>query len=330
MANCNKCKSNRCGCGDSALGIPATFSNCPTVCPPDSEKCTEVFLAQCICWQGPDICELDIKTGDRLDEVLRKLILTISQVSCKLKGETGDSAYAEWLEQGNIGSEQQFLDSLIGPTGADSIVPGPPGLDGLDGNIWLNGNNIPLVTLGNDDDYYLDDITGDYYKKILGVWVYQGTLEGIQGIQGPPGPASIIWEASNVGLNLVTGILIPSGNAASGSVTTLNTIIDYTLPTPDIAFINFMIEMEFVCNAGDAARIEIDLSPYVNLFPISQTAFGISTSIWRKTYSSGAAIQTHSSLDGTGLLTSAVFNLPITELTPEDYWVAGQITVRLN
>jgi hypothetical protein len=82
MANCNKCKSNRCGCGDSALSIPATFSNCPTVCPPNSEKCTELFDMACICYNGPDIVEYDIKKGSRLDEVIQKLILAISSPGC--------------------------------------------------------------------------------------------------------------------------------------------------------------------------------------------------------------------------------------------------------
>jgi hypothetical protein len=145
MANCNKCKSNRCGCGDSALSVPATFSNCPTVCPPDSEKCTELVLAECVCWPGPDICELDVKTGDRLDEIFRKLILTVSQISCKvgLPGETGASAYEEWLSYGNVGTEQEFLASLIGTDGTNGIASlttdGTSGLSTLIGGIL----NIP-------------------------------------------------------------------------------------------------------------------------------------------------------------------------------------------
>ena len=79
---CTKCKNNRCGCADSALTIGPNFSNDPTVCPPDSETCVEVFDMACICWQGPDMCELDIKAGDRLDEVVQKLVLTLAQVSC--------------------------------------------------------------------------------------------------------------------------------------------------------------------------------------------------------------------------------------------------------
>lgn len=152
MANCNKCKSNRCGCGDSALSVPATFSNCPTVCPPDSEKCTELFLAECICWPGPDICELDVKTGDRLDEIFRKVILTVSQISCKvgLPGENGASAYEQWLSYGNVGTEQEFLASLIGVDGVDGIngVDGTDGTDGTNGTNGTDGTIISLTTVG--------------------------------------------------------------------------------------------------------------------------------------------------------------------------------------
>jgi hypothetical protein len=60
--------------------MPASFSNDPTVCPPDSESCTELFPAECVCWPGPDLTQFDIRTGDRMDEVLRKLVLTVSNL----------------------------------------------------------------------------------------------------------------------------------------------------------------------------------------------------------------------------------------------------------
>lgn len=78
----NKCTSNNCGCGDTALSMPPNFSNDPTVCPPDSEPCSEVFDMACICYQGPDIVELDIQSGDRLDEILQKLILGVTDPGC--------------------------------------------------------------------------------------------------------------------------------------------------------------------------------------------------------------------------------------------------------
>jgi len=84
---CNKCKTSTCGCGDSAFSIPANFSNDPTACPPNSEQCSEVFDMACICYNGMDIVELDIKQGDRLDAVLAKLVLAITASGCDTFGD---------------------------------------------------------------------------------------------------------------------------------------------------------------------------------------------------------------------------------------------------
>lgn len=82
--SCNKCKSNKCQCHDQALTVGPNFSNDPTVCPPNSEPCTEVFSMECICYDGDDIAELDIKRGDRLAEVLQKLILAVRYPNCSV------------------------------------------------------------------------------------------------------------------------------------------------------------------------------------------------------------------------------------------------------
>jgi hypothetical protein len=62
--------------------MPNTYSNDPTVCPPNSEQCSEVFDMACICYGGDDIVELDIKKGSRMDEVLQKLVLAINNPGC--------------------------------------------------------------------------------------------------------------------------------------------------------------------------------------------------------------------------------------------------------
>ena len=126
--SCNKCNNNRCGCKDGALSMPANFSNDPTICPPDSEACTEVFDMSCICWQGPDICELDIKSGDRLDEVIQKLTLTLAQVSCTVpdQGPQGDPGLPG--PSGPAGPA-----GATGPAGTPGPagIPGPPGPGGV-------------------------------------------------------------------------------------------------------------------------------------------------------------------------------------------------------
>ena len=85
--SCNKCKSQRCGCGDTPINMPNSFSNDPSICPPNSESCSEVFDMACICYQGDDIIEYDVKKGDRLDEVLQKILIALSNPGCSDFGD---------------------------------------------------------------------------------------------------------------------------------------------------------------------------------------------------------------------------------------------------
>lgn len=82
----SSCKNKNCGtCTDISIGVPNTFSNNPSECPTNSEPCTEVFETDCVCWTGPNICELNIKKGDRLTSILDKAILAIKTNSCSIE-----------------------------------------------------------------------------------------------------------------------------------------------------------------------------------------------------------------------------------------------------
>lgn len=62
--------------------------------------------------------------------------------------------------------------SLKGPTGAT----GAAGANGTNGATWRNGSGTPSNSLGVDGDFYLDNSTGSYYKKVTGSYVLQGSL----------------------------------------------------------------------------------------------------------------------------------------------------------
>ena len=72
-------------------------------------------------------------------------------------GHDGASAYEIWLSQGNVGTEEDFLASLVGPTGPQ----GPQGIQGIQGETGPQG--------------------------IQGETGPQG-IQGIQGETGPTGP----------------------------------------------------------------------------------------------------------------------------------------------
>ena len=109
-------------------------------------------------------------------------------------GSDGLTAYEIWLLEGNAGTEQDFLDSLVGaqgpigpqgpegpqgPTGATGAT-GPAGANGVDGTDGLTAYEIWLLegNVGTEQDF-LDSLVGE-----------QGPIgpEGPEGPEGPIGP----------------------------------------------------------------------------------------------------------------------------------------------
>jgi hypothetical protein len=113
-------------------------------------------------------------------------------------GSDGTSAYQIWLDEGNVGTEQDFLDSLVGeqgPTGAT----GPQGIQGVKGDTGDTGPQGPTGAAGADgvdgDSAYqvwLDEgNTGteqDFLDSLVGEQGPQG-IQGETGATGPQGPA---------------------------------------------------------------------------------------------------------------------------------------------
>lgn len=70
-------------------------------------------------------------------------------------GPPGDSAYDAWLAEGNTGTVQDFLDSLVGEQGLPGTA-GPPGADGKSAyQSWLDQGNT-----GSEQDF-LDSLKGE-------------------------------------------------------------------------------------------------------------------------------------------------------------------------
>lgn len=75
------------------------------------------------------------------------------------------------------------------------------------GTVWYNDSGVPSSSLGSDNDYYLNDDTGDYYKKIAGSWVLQGSLKGANAswYNGSGVPAGALGLVGDYYLNDDTG-----------------------------------------------------------------------------------------------------------------------------
>ncbi len=108
-------------------------------------------------------------------------------------GADGDSAYQIWLDAGNVGTEQDFLDSLVGPDGSAG-ADGEAGADGADGisayQVWINAGNE-----GTEQDF----------------------LDSLVGPDGAPGADGADGEAGADGANGISAyqVWINAGNAGT-------------------------------------------------------------------------------------------------------------------
>ena len=91
------------------------------------------------CW-GDGGVQIDVGIDDNKNGVLDSNEIDDTTYICNGgDGVDGDSAYQIWLNNGNTGSEQDYLDSLEGTSGTD-------GADGTDGNDGADGNNVLIET----------------------------------------------------------------------------------------------------------------------------------------------------------------------------------------
>lgn len=111
-------------------------------------------------------------------------------------GVDGKSAYQVWLDSGNVGSEEDFLNSLVGPQGPKGEtglqgeigpqgIPGNNGADGKDGISATHSWNGTVLTITSASGTSSADLKGD--KGDRGPQGIQGT-KGDKGDIGPQGP----------------------------------------------------------------------------------------------------------------------------------------------
>lgn len=83
MANCKKCKCKKdtCACASNALPIAPPCGQGTVDCP-DQEACSETFSAGCIVYTGDSIVDLGINKGDRVDNIIQRLAMMITNPGC--------------------------------------------------------------------------------------------------------------------------------------------------------------------------------------------------------------------------------------------------------
>ena len=140
------------------------------------------------------------------------------------EGAAGASAYQIWLDNGNTGTEQDFLNSLVGAAGAQGAT-GPAGAQGAAGadgtSINIQGTKETVGDLpasGDVGDLWIINTAGGgaeagdgYVWTEGGSWLNIGPLRGPQGIQGPQGAQGIQGIQGQQGIQGIQGVAGTNG-----------------------------------------------------------------------------------------------------------------------
>ncbi|MDD2550844.1 MAG: hypothetical protein PHD00_12215, partial [Bacteroidales bacterium] len=138
--------------------------------------------------------ELDITGGTTYEEMGTSQLLSVPYANYAFDGVTGKSAYQAWLDLGNTGTQEDFINSLTGPAGE----AGPDGKSAY--QTWLDLGNT-----GTQEDF-INSLTGPAGeagpdgKSAYQAWLdlgNTGTQEDfINSLTGPAGEAGTDGESA--------------------------------------------------------------------------------------------------------------------------------------
>jgi len=105
----------------------------------------------------------------------------------------------------------------VNGTNGTNGIAGSNGTNGTNGATMRDGSGVPANTLGVDGDYYLNDATGDIYKRTSGVYAIAANIKGAQGIQGIQGIQGVAGNNGTAGTNGSNGVNGATWRSGSGA-----------------------------------------------------------------------------------------------------------------
>lgn len=129
--------------------------SCKSCCEKQECGCKMELDTKCNRYTGRALACLGVNTGDNLETIIQKFeekYCTLSETDCE---GAGLALYQLWLDAGNTGTIEDFLNSLIGDNGTNG-VDGVNGINGTNGIDGING----AVVLHNDMNVYNRSIIG--------------------------------------------------------------------------------------------------------------------------------------------------------------------------
>ena len=203
-----------CGCNQDELTTLPDPCDTPECI---GDPCDEIIDCNCVRYTGADIPAMGIETGESLCNIITDLIGLGG-----IPGTPGLSAYEIAVNDGFVGTEEEWLLSLVG-------LPGDPGLDGNPGAAGAAGEKGSTGNNGSSglSGFLPQDDTGWH------------PLEGFNYYQGAAASVNVKPAARRIGRNIYFRgiVLIPiseTGTSASTSVNQLDLVpfTDITSSSP--------------------------------------------------------------------------------------------------
>lgn len=179
--NCNKCNPTKdCGCKDTALNNPCTYTDCSI----GSERCSDIQCTECVSYCGSSFRigdpggRIQIDTGERLDSIIQKFALMLRSAGGATTCTSSDLFHAPYnLYVSNITNSTMILvwDGESSLTSQIDVYYGDP-----DTVTWVQANTSPIAPGLNTFT-----ITGlapstDYKIKITATGVAPATCDTVE------------------------------------------------------------------------------------------------------------------------------------------------------
>ena len=130
------------------------------------------------------------------------VIGTVHEGQKSLTVSTVDSAQGLITFTGTIGQAYAAITPLVVPLASGSNgATGPTGPAGAAGATWREGTGVPSNGTGANGDFYLDDATGDVYKRTTGVYAIVANILGPQGDTGTSDFGDVITDSITTNQN---------------------------------------------------------------------------------------------------------------------------------
>jgi hypothetical protein len=103
-------------------------------------------------------------------------------------GAAGESITITSTESTTVSEGTQVTITFSDDTELQFIVAkGVQGISGTNGNTISAGTVLPLNSVGNNGDQFINTTTWNFYTKEAGSWTLKGNIKGVDGINGVDG-----------------------------------------------------------------------------------------------------------------------------------------------